>query len=101
MKILIICTVAFLASLLTFFSGFGLGTLLTLVFMLFFPAELAITCTGIVHFFNNIFKLSLVGRHADKGVVIRFGIPAKIVAIIGAWLLSKISVMHPLYEYYL
>ena len=61
MEILIIAIVAFLAALLTFFSGFGLGTILTPVMLIFFPPEIAISLTGIVHFCNNIFKLSIIG----------------------------------------
>ncbi len=41
MAIFIISVVAALASLLTFFSGFGLGTILTPVLILFFPIEIA------------------------------------------------------------
>ena len=62
MEIVIISFAAFIIAILTFFSGFGLGTILTPVFMIFFPVELAIGLTGIVHFFNNIFKLVLVGK---------------------------------------
>lgn len=99
MEYIIIPTIAFLAAILTFFSGFGLGTILTPVFMLFFSVELAIALTGIVHFFNNIFKLILVGKNADKKVLLRFGIPAVIAAIIGSWLLVNISTSTPLYSY--
>ena len=56
MEILIISLVTFLAAILTFFSGFGLGTILTFVMMFYFPVELAIALTGIIHFSNNIFK---------------------------------------------
>ncbi|MEM6640395.1 MAG: sulfite exporter TauE/SafE family protein, partial [Pseudomonadota bacterium] len=41
MDYLLVCTVALVASALTFFSGFGLGTLLVPAFALFFPAPLA------------------------------------------------------------
>ncbi|HQB78587.1 MAG TPA: sulfite exporter TauE/SafE family protein, partial [Tenuifilaceae bacterium] len=83
----------------TFFSGFGLGTILTPVFMLFFPVDLAIALTGVVHFFNNIFKIILVGRSADRAVLIRFGIPAVIAAFIGAWVLLHIPDSQPLFDY--
>ncbi|MCC5917708.1 MAG: sulfite exporter TauE/SafE family protein [Cryomorphaceae bacterium] len=99
MDFLIITIVAFTAAILTFFSGFGLGTILTPVFMVFFPVELAIGLTGIVHFFNNIFKLILVGRNADKAVLLRFGIPAVIAAFIGSWLLFNIPDASPLFSY--
>lgn len=101
MEIIIISIIAFLAALLTFFSGFGLGTILTPVFMLFFPVDLAIALTGVVHFLNNIFKLFLVGRNADKSVLLRFGIPAVISAFIGAWVLLNIPDTSPLFTYQL
>lgn len=69
MEIIIISLIAFLVAILTFFSGFGLGTILTPVFMFFFPVELSIALTGVVHFFNNIFKIILVGRQDRKSVV--------------------------------
>lgn len=94
----IICITAFIAALLTFFSGFGLGTLLSPVFMLFFPVDVSIALTGVVHFLNNLFKLILTGRMADKGTLIRFGIPSIAAAFLGAWLLMKLSDLQPIYH---
>ncbi|MBU3658381.1 MAG: sulfite exporter TauE/SafE family protein [Flavobacteriales bacterium] len=99
MEIIIIPLVAFLVSILTFFSGFGLGTILTPAFMLFFPVELSIGLTGIVHFLNNLFKLFLVGKNANKEILIRFGIPAIVAAFIGAWVLVQIPTSQILYSY--
>lgn len=99
MEFLIIPLVALGASLLTFFSGFGLGTLLTPVFAFFFPLELSVALTAIVHFLNNIFKYSLVGRYADKNIVIKFGVPAALSAFFGAWVLGVLSDIPSLYHY--
>jgi uncharacterized membrane protein YfcA len=99
MEIIIISITAFATAVLTFFSGFGLGTILTPVFMLFFPVELAIALTGIVHFFNNMFKLILVGRNASIEILIRFGIPAVIAAFLGSFVLLSISNISPLFTY--
>ena len=99
MEIIIIPLVAFFVSILTFFSGFGLGTILTPAFMLFFPVELSIGLTGIVHFLNNLFKLFLVGKNSNKEILIRFGIPAVIAAFIGAWVLVQIPTSQVLYSY--
>jgi hypothetical protein len=99
MELLILCVAALITSLLTFFSGFGLGTILTPVFAIFFPVEIAIALTGVVHLLNNIFKLALVGLKADKNVVLKFGIPAFFSAFIGAYLLVKLSGLEPLYSY--
>jgi len=99
MAIVILSVIAFLVSILTFFSGFGLGTILTPVFLIYFPADVAIALTAIVHFSNNLFKLFLVGKHADKAVLIRFGIPAVVAALIGSWLLLNLISLEPLFSY--
>lgn len=99
MEIIIICLAAFFTAILTFFSGFGLGTILTPVFALFFPVEIAIALTGVVHFSNNLFKIALVGKNADRTVLIRFGIPAILASFAGALLLIEISLLPALYQY--
>ena len=100
-EIIIICVVAFFTSILTFFSGFGLGTILMPVFALFFPVDVAIALTGVVHFSNNLFKMALVGKHTNKQVLLRFGIPAIFASFAGAWLLMQISGFQPLFSYHL
>ena len=87
MEILIVSIITFFAALLTFFSGFGLGTILTPIMLLYFPVEIAIALTGIVHFSNNIFKLFIIGKNLNKDVLIRFGVPAIIAAFLGSLLL--------------
>ena len=99
MEIIVLCIAAVVTSLLTFFTGFGLGTILTPVFAIFFPIDLAIALTGVVHFLNNIFKLFLIGGKADKDVVIRFGIPAFFAALLGAYLLLGVSNLDVLTRY--
>ena len=99
MSYLVICVVAFLASGLTFFSGFGLGTLLLPAFALFFPIELAVSLTAVVHFLNGLFKLALIGRQAAWSVVLWFGLPAIAAAFVGAWLLARLSDVPPVFSY--
>jgi len=82
---------ALLASGLTLFSGFGLGTLLMPVFALFFPVPLAIAATAVVHLANNLFKLGLLARQADWRVVLRFSAPATLAAMAGAGALSAVD----------
>jgi len=96
---LVICLVAFAASALTFFSGFGLGTLLMPAFALFFPVEQAVVWTAIVHFLNGLFKVALVGRHANWRIVRNFGIPAIGGALVGSFLLGRIATSAPLFTY--
>lgn len=94
-----ICFFSLLGSGLTFFSGFGLGTILVPIFAIFFPLELAISLTAIVHFLNNAFKLYLVGKNANRNIVLKFGIPAVVSAFIGASVLTLISGMEPILTY--
>jgi hypothetical protein len=96
---LVVSLVALLASALTLFSGFGLGTLLLPAFLLFFPAELSVAMTAVVHLLNNLFKLVLLGRWAEWPVVLRFGLPAIAASFAGAWVLVTASEMSPLYVY--
>lgn len=91
MDLLVILLAGLLTAGLTFFSGFGLGTLLMPVFALFFPVEAAIAATAIVHFANNLFKLALVGRKADPSVTLRFALPAATMALVGASLLTRLG----------
>ena len=99
MEYLVIGLVAFLGSGLTLFSGFGLGTVLVPVFAIFFPVDLAIALTAIVHFLNNLFKLALLGRHANRRIVLQFGVPSILAAFLGAYALTMISKAEPLYTY--
>lgn len=96
---LLLCLVAFGGSLLTFFSGFGLGTLLMPVLAVFFPIEIAIGMTAIVHLSNNLFKLALVGTKAKSDIILRFGIPSVLAALIGAFLLNFLTEIAPLHTW--
>ena len=69
---LLIAVVSFFVAGLTFFSGFGLGTLLMPLFTLFFPVHIAVAATAVVHLLNNIFKIVLVGRYAKKRIILLF-----------------------------
>lgn len=91
MGALVICVVAFLASGLTFFSGFGLGTLLLPAFALFYSVTQAVALTAVVHFLNGLFKLWLVGRFASLRIVLLFGLPAIAASFVGAWVLVWLS----------
>ncbi len=96
MEFLLVCLAALLASGLTLFSGFGLGTLLMPVFALFFPVEVAVAQTAVVHLANNLFKLGLFGRSAHWRTVLLFGGPAFLASLLGAWALLRLAELAPL-----
>jgi uncharacterized protein len=94
-----VAVAALLAAGLTLYSGFGLGTLLLPVFALFFPPAVAVAATAVVHGANNLFKIALVGRHADRDIVLRFGLPGIVAALAGASLLGALAGMDALASY--
>ena len=79
---------------LSFFCGFGLGTLLLPAFMLFFPAQIAVAATALVHMANNVFKLFLVGKHAHWPTIRSFGVASVLGAVLGAWSLQWLAGMN-------
>jgi uncharacterized protein len=99
MELVLIGVVSLFVSALTLYSGFGLGTVLMPVFALFFPVPLAIAATAIAHFLNNLFKLGLMAKDANWQVVLRFGIPAAIAALLGAMTLNLFSNMPVILSY--
>ncbi len=78
--------VTFFASLLTLLTGFGLGTILTPVFALFYDVKLAVLLVAIVHFLNNVLKFLLFRKDVDLSIIKRFGIISIAGAFIGSFL---------------
>ena len=71
------------------------------VFAIFFPVPVAVASTAVVHLANNVFRVTLVGRGADWKIVLAFGLPASVFALLGAFLLVKTSEIEPLVTYYI
>ena len=101
MEYIIIAITSLVGAGLTLFSGFGLGTLLLPVFGLFFPIEIAVVLTAMVHFANNLFKFFLFGKKADKTIILKFGLPALLFSFLGASLLKSLTDITPLHSYVL
>jgi uncharacterized membrane protein YfcA len=99
MEYLLICLTSLAVSIITLFSGFGLGTVLMPVFAIFFPLPIAIAATAVVHLANNVFKALIVGKLANWNIVIKFGLPATIASALGAYLLGKASHMPTIFKY--
>lgn len=98
LQAVLVLIVALAASTLTFFSGFGLGTLLLPAFALVFPLDVAVAASAIVHLANNLWKGALIGRFANWSITLRFGLPAAVAALAGAALLLVLE-DSPLWTY--
>jgi uncharacterized membrane protein YfcA len=81
---IILIAAALCGSFLSFFCGFGLGTLLLPAFILTLPVPVAIAASALVHMANNLFKLFLLGRYAEKRLLLSFGLWSVVGALMGA-----------------
>lgn len=99
MDLVLIGIVALAASALTFFSGFGLGTVLVPALAITLPVPVAVASAALVHFLNNILKFGLVATRADWRTVLRFGLPAALAALSGAALLGVFAQVPTLLNY--
>ena len=99
MEYVIVALTVLFGAALTFFSGFGLGTLMLPVFSLFFPLPVAVGATAVVHLSNNLLKFGMVYKHIHVNTLLRFGIPALLFAILGGFLLDVVGHMESFYSY--
>jgi len=90
-NILIPILAAFLSAALTLMTGFGLGTILTPIFLIFYDVKIAILIVAVVHLSNNLLKISLFGRHVNIDVLKRFGALTLIGAFIGAFFQGRMD----------
>ena len=91
MLFVVVILSALASSFITFFSGFGLGTILLPVFAFFYPLPIAIALTAVVHLLNNLFKIILLFKSINWQITLKFGVPSFIAALLGSWTLNQLS----------
>lgn len=87
MLAMLVCVVA---AALTVPAGFGLATMMTPVFLVWFDPHQAIAGVAIVHGVHNLIKSRMLREHIDRDALKRFGWALLIGALIGALLQSII-----------
>lgn len=87
MLAMLVCVVA---AALTVPAGFGLATMMTPVFLVWFDPHQAIAGVAIVHGVHNLIKSRMLREHIDRDALKRFGWALLIGALIGAVLQSII-----------
>lgn len=95
----LIAGAALIASGITFFSGFGLGTALLPAFAAFLPTDVAVAMVAIVHLLNNALKLGLLRGHVVRRIFLRFGLPAIVFAPLGAIVLERLTSVRAVASY--
>ncbi|MBI2258609.1 MAG: sulfite exporter TauE/SafE family protein [Flavobacteriia bacterium] len=99
MQLILVFFIVLFGSLMTFFSGFGLGTILLPVFLFFFPLKTAIFATALVHVSNSFFKFIFLKKHIHWSIFILFGLPATLSAFFGSYLLTHLNDKQIFFQY--
>lgn len=86
LKYLVLVSVTLLASIVTLFTSFGVGTIMLPTMTFFFDVKVAVFLAAIVHFFNNLSRLMLYWSAVDWAVIRRFGVISLIGAFAGSYL---------------
>ena len=85
MQYIVLVSLSLFTSIVTLFTGFGVGTIMMPVMALFFDVKVAILLAAIVHIFNNISRIVLYYRHLRWEIVRRFGVVSILVAFVGSF----------------
>lgn len=84
MQIILISTLTLAASFVGTLTGFGSSTLMLPIMALFFPLPLALLFVGIIHLFNDFWKIILFKHGVHWRLLLTFGIPGIIASFLGA-----------------
>ncbi len=85
MQYVILVSLSLFTSIVTLFTGFGVGTIMMPVMALFFDVKVAILLAAIIHIFNNLSRIVLYYRHLRWEIVRRFGVVSILGAFVGSF----------------
>ena len=90
-EIIYIALLTLLASLIGTLAGFGISTIMVPVLLIILPLPQTLLLVGIIHWFNDIWKLLLFREGIRWKLFLTFGIPGIITSFLGSSLSLKIS----------
>jgi uncharacterized membrane protein YfcA len=90
MELLVILILVIVASAIGTVTGFGLSTVMIPVLALYYPVPETLLFVGVVHWFNDLWKLLLFREGIRWKLILSFGIPGIVATVIGAHLLLAI-----------
>ena len=85
MQYIVLVSLSLFTSIVTLFTGLGVGTIMMPVMALFFDVKVAIMLAAIVHIFNNLSRIVLYYRHLRWEIVRRFGVVSILGAFVGSF----------------
>jgi len=91
MEILTIVLFTFVASVVGTATSFGTSTFMIPVLGFFYPLNIALLFSGIIHWFGNIWRMLFFRSGKQWKLILTFGIPGIIASYLGAQLVPDIS----------
>lgn len=91
MYIFLIAITTLVASIIGTITGFGVSTILIPVLLFFLPLPQALLVAGVLHWFDDIWKLILFRKGVHWKLILYFGIPGILFSYLGAKLIFSID----------
>jgi uncharacterized protein len=89
-EIFYIALLTLLASIIGTLAGFGISTIMIPVLLLFLPLPQTLLLVGVIHWFNDIWKILLFRQGIRWKLFLAFGLPGILASFIGSSLSLKI-----------
>ncbi len=90
MEIIYILILTVFASMVGTLTGFGISTIMVPVLVLYFPLAPTLLLVGIIHWFGNIWKITIFKQGISYRLIMQFGIPGIPLAFLGALLVFSL-----------
>lgn len=90
MDIILLSLLTFIAATIGTITGFGSSTIMVPFVLLFFPLPTTLLFVGIIHTFNDLWKIILFNNAIKWKILLSFGIPGIIFSVLGANLITTL-----------
>ena len=84
--------IAFAAAMISTITGFGSAAILTPFMAMVIDIKSAIVLVAFFHFANNLSKFTLMRKSINLRLVLVYGLPSVISALVGAWIFGSVDV---------
>jgi len=84
--------IAFVAATIATTTGFGSATILTPFVAMVIDIKAAIVLVAFFHFANNLSKFTVMRKSINLRLVLVYGLPSVISALVGAWIFGSVDV---------
>jgi uncharacterized membrane protein YfcA len=90
-ELIVFLLMALVAEVIGTIGGFGSSLFFVPIAAYFFDFKTALGITGIFHVASNVSKIALFRQGVQKDLVIKIGIPAVLLVMLGAWLTQHLE----------